>query len=98
MSDQYGNNVDGEIWVPVKQVPTDNLYYCRTPLPRTDGSEEQRARALALAKDHAIGQVRYGVDLAGLDFEVGCFRVTTSMDSHLERECVIAEWWCAADE
>lgn len=70
-----------------------NLHYCRTVVPETDGSEEQRARAVALATDHAIGQVKYILKQAGEDFERGCLRVTESMDSNFEREFVIAEWW-----
>ena len=70
-----------------------DLYYCRTAVPETDGSEEQHARAVALATDHAIGQVKYCLKQAGEDFERGHLRVTESLDSHLERESVIAEWW-----
>jgi hypothetical protein len=69
------------------------LYYCRTPVPETDGSEEQIARAFALAKDHAIGQVKYMLKQAGEDWDRGHHRVTMSMDSIFERESVIAEWW-----
>lgn len=70
-----------------------DLYYCRTAVPETDGSEEQRARAFALAKDHAIGQVKLNLKQAGEVWEQGHHRVTMSMDSELERESVIAEWW-----
>jgi hypothetical protein len=70
-----------------------DLYYCRVAVPETDGSEEQRARAFALAKDHAIGQVKLTLKKAGEEWERGHHRVTMSMDSHLERSSVIAEWW-----
>jgi len=71
-----------------------DLYYCRVAVPETDGSEEQRARAFALAKDHAIGQVKLTLKKAGAgEWERGHHRVTMSMDSTLERDTVIAEWW-----
>jgi hypothetical protein len=69
------------------------LTYCRVAVPETDGSEEQRARAFALAKDHALGQVKYILKQAGEDFEQGHHRVTMTMDSTFEQASVIAEWW-----
>lgn len=69
------------------------LHYCRVPVPETDGSEEQRAWAFALAKEHAIGQVKHALEQVGEDYDRGHHRVTMSMDSELERASVIAEWW-----
>ena len=71
---------------------SDNLYYCRTAVPENDGSKWEHAPAVAAATDHAIGQVKYLLKQAGEDFERGYLRVTESLDSHFEREYVIAEW------
>lgn len=71
------------------------LYYCQTRVPETDGSEEQYARAVAVAKEYAIREVKFLVKQAGEDFDWGHVRVTGSMDSNLEVETVIAEWWVA---
>lgn len=70
-----------------------SLYYCRTPVPGTDGSEEQRAEAFAAAKQYAVGQVQHALEEAGEDWKRGHHRVTMAMDSTFETASVIAEWW-----
>lgn len=67
-----------------------DLYYCRAAVPET--SEDEHAEAVAFAKDYAVREVKYRLEQAGEDFERGYLRVSESMDSHLEREVVIAEW------
>lgn len=69
------------------------LYYCRTRVPETAGSEELHTRAVAMAKGLAITEVKFLLKQAGEDFERGHLRVTEDMDSNLEREYVIAEWF-----
>lgn len=69
------------------------LYYCRTAVPETDGSDEQRSRAVELATNIAVGRVEFLVKQAGEVFERGHLRVTESLDSTFERESVIAEWF-----
>ena len=56
-------------------------------------SEELHTRAVAMAKGLAITEVKFLLKQAGEDFERGHLRVTEDMDSNLEREYVIAEWF-----
>lgn len=66
---------------------SDQIMYCRIALPEGGGRQGN-----ILATKHAITEVLSIMERTPTNPAGGTFRITYDMDSHLERECVVAEW------